>query len=73
VGRVGQVGRVSREVLQPTIQYVPEGDPDKQNPGALSVPSPAFDMLLDAAARSLAVRGSPTSCSSATAAAIRLA
>jgi creatinine amidohydrolase/Fe(II)-dependent formamide hydrolase-like protein len=39
------------------IQYVPEGDPDRQNPGAISLPSPAYDMLLDAAARSLKAHG----------------
>jgi creatinine amidohydrolase/Fe(II)-dependent formamide hydrolase-like protein len=43
--------------VAPTIQYVPEGNPDRQNPGAISLPSPAYDQLLDAAARSLMVHG----------------
>src|SRR5262249_11882746 len=30
---------------------------DRQNPGAISLPSPAYDQLLDAAARSLKVHG----------------
>src|SRR5262245_35534637 len=49
--------RLKNALVAPTIQYVPEGDPDKQNPGAISLPSPAYDMLLDAAARSLKVHG----------------
>jgi creatinine amidohydrolase len=49
--------RLKNTLVAPTIQYVPEGDPDRQNPGAISLPSPAYDMLLDAAARSLAVHG----------------
>jgi len=36
---------------------VPEGDPDRQNAGAISLPSPAYDLLLDAAARSLKAHG----------------
>jgi creatinine amidohydrolase/Fe(II)-dependent formamide hydrolase-like protein len=40
--------RLKNALVAPTIQYVPEGDPDKQNPGAISLPSPAYDMLLDA-------------------------
>jgi len=36
---------------------VPEGDPDTSVPGEISLPSPAYDMLLDAAARSLKVHG----------------
>jgi creatinine amidohydrolase/Fe(II)-dependent formamide hydrolase-like protein len=49
--------RLKNALVAPTIQYVPEGDPDRQNPGAISLPSPGFDMLLDAAARSLKVHG----------------
>ena len=49
--------RLKNALVAPVIQYVPEGDPDRQNPGAISLPSPAYDMLLDAAARSLKVHG----------------
>ena len=49
--------RLKTALIAPTIQYVPEGDPDRQNPGAISLPSPAYDMLLDAAARSLQSHG----------------
>ena len=49
--------RLKNALVAPTVQYVPEGDPDRQNPGAISLPSPAYDMLLDAAARSLKVHG----------------
>jgi creatinine amidohydrolase/Fe(II)-dependent formamide hydrolase-like protein len=49
--------RLKNALVAPIIQYVPEGDPDRQNPGAISLPSPAYDMLLDAAARSLKVHG----------------
>jgi creatinine amidohydrolase/Fe(II)-dependent formamide hydrolase-like protein len=49
--------RLKNALVAPTIQYVPEGDPDRQPPGAISLPSPAYDMLLDAAARSLKVHG----------------
>src|SRR5262245_50332757 len=49
--------RLKNALVAPTIQYVPEGDPERQNPGAISLPSPAYDMLLDAAARSLKVHG----------------
>jgi creatinine amidohydrolase/Fe(II)-dependent formamide hydrolase-like protein len=49
--------RLKNALVAPTIQYVPEGDPDRQNAGAISLPSPAYDMLLDAAARSLKVHG----------------
>ena len=44
-------------LVAPVIAYVPEGDPDRQVPGAISLPSPAYDGLLDAAARSLQVHG----------------
>ena len=49
--------RLRNALVAPTIQYVPEGNPDTQPPGAISLPSPAYDMLLDAAARSLKVHG----------------
>jgi creatinine amidohydrolase/Fe(II)-dependent formamide hydrolase-like protein len=49
--------RLKNALVAPTIQYVPEGNPDTSVPGAISLPSPAYDMLLDAAARSLKVHG----------------
>jgi creatinine amidohydrolase/Fe(II)-dependent formamide hydrolase-like protein len=49
--------RLKNALVAPIIQYVPEGDPDRQNPGAISLPSPAYDNLLDAAARSLKAHG----------------
>jgi creatinine amidohydrolase len=49
--------RLKNALIAPTLQYVPEGDPDRQNPGSISVPSPAYDAILDAAARSLKVHG----------------
>ena len=49
--------RLKNALIAPVLQYVPEGDPDRQNAGAISVPSPAYDMILDAAARSLKVHG----------------
>jgi creatinine amidohydrolase len=49
--------KLGNALVAPVIAYVPEGDPDRQNPGAISLPSPAYDMLLDAAARSLKVHG----------------
>ena len=49
--------RLKNALVAPVIQYVPEGDPDRQNAGAISLPSPAYDMLLDAAARSLKAHG----------------
>ncbi len=49
--------RLKNTLVAPTIQYVPEGNPDRQNPGAISHPSPAYDLLLDAAARSLKAHG----------------
>ncbi len=49
--------RLKTALVAPTIQYVPEGNPDSQDPGEISLPSPAYDMLLDAAARSLKVHG----------------
>jgi creatinine amidohydrolase len=49
--------RLKNALIAPTIQYVPEGDPDRADPGVISLPSPAFDLLLDAAARSLKAHG----------------
>jgi creatinine amidohydrolase/Fe(II)-dependent formamide hydrolase-like protein len=49
--------RLKTALVAPTIQYVPEGDPDRAGPGVISLPSPAYDMLLDAAARSLQAHG----------------
>ena len=49
--------RLKNALVAPTIQYVPEGDPDRAAPGVISLPSPAYDMLLDAAARSLQAHG----------------
>ena len=49
--------RLKNALVAPVLQYVPEGDPDRQNAGAISVPSPAYDRILDAAARSLKVHG----------------
>ena len=49
--------RMRDALVAPTIQYVPEGDPDRAGPGVISLPSPAYDMLLDAAARSLKAHG----------------
>jgi creatinine amidohydrolase/Fe(II)-dependent formamide hydrolase-like protein len=49
--------RLKNALVAPTIQYVPEGDPDRAQPGVLSLPSPAYDGLLDAAARSLQAHG----------------
>jgi creatinine amidohydrolase len=49
--------RLKNALVAPTIQYVPDGDPDRVSPGAISLPSPAYDMLLDAAARSLKAHG----------------
>lgn len=49
--------KLGNALVAPVIQYVPEGDPDRQVPGAISLPSPAYDQLLDAAARSLKAHG----------------
>ena len=49
--------RLKKTLVAPTIQYVPDGDPDRAAPGAISLPSPAYDLLLDAAARSLKAHG----------------
>jgi creatinine amidohydrolase/Fe(II)-dependent formamide hydrolase-like protein len=49
--------RLGNALVAPPIQYVPEGDPDRAQPGVISLPSPAYDMLLDATARSLKAHG----------------
>ena len=50
--------RLKTALVAPTIQYVPEGNPDSPGrPGVISHPSPGYDMLLDAAARSLKAHG----------------
>ena len=49
--------KLGNALVAPTIQYVPEGDPDRAGPGVISLPSPAYDLLLDAAARSLKAHG----------------
>ncbi|MCC6988397.1 MAG: creatininase family protein [Acidobacteria bacterium] len=49
--------KLGNTLVAPVIQYVPEGDPDRQGPGSISLPSPAYDQLLDAAARSLKAHG----------------
>jgi creatinine amidohydrolase/Fe(II)-dependent formamide hydrolase-like protein len=49
--------RLKTALVAPTVQYVPEGDPDRQNAGAISHPGAAFEGLLDAAARSLKAHG----------------
>ena len=50
--------RLKNALVAPTIQYVPEGNPDSPGrPGVISHPAPGYDMLLDAAARSLKAHG----------------
>src|SRR5262245_851350 len=53
--------RLGNALIAPTIQYVPEGNYSSANfgqkPGVISNPSPSYDNLLDAAARSLKVHG----------------
>ena len=49
--------RMKNTLVAPTIQYVPEGNPDRQNAGAISFPSPGYNQLIDAAARSLKAHG----------------
>lgn len=53
--------RLGNALVAPTVQYVPEGNIDAPNfadkPGVISHPSPAYDDLLDAAARSLKAHG----------------
>jgi creatinine amidohydrolase/Fe(II)-dependent formamide hydrolase-like protein len=53
--------RLGNALVAPTVQYVPEGDYNRPNfgekPGVITNPSPSYDLLLDAAARSLRVHG----------------
>lgn len=49
--------KLGNALVVPVIQYVPEGNPDRQNSGGISLPSPAYDGLLDAVARSLKAHG----------------
>lgn len=53
--------RLGNALVAPTIQYVPEGDYRRpgfgDKPGVITLPSPSYDRLLDAAARSLKVHG----------------
>jgi creatinine amidohydrolase len=49
--------RIGNTLVAPPIQYVPEGNPDRSGPGTISLPSPAYDNLLDATARSLKAHG----------------
>jgi creatinine amidohydrolase len=49
--------RLGNALVAPTVQYVPEGDPNTQDGGEFSHPSPGYDRLLEAAARSLKVHG----------------
>lgn len=49
--------RLKNALVAPTVKWVPEGSVDSQCPGCLSLPSPAYEMVLDAAIRSLKVHG----------------
>lgn len=53
--------RLGNALVAPTVQYVPEGNYNSptfgDKPGVISNPMPGYDMLLDAAARSLKVHG----------------
>jgi creatinine amidohydrolase/Fe(II)-dependent formamide hydrolase-like protein len=49
--------RLGNALVAPTIQYVPEGNPDRAQPGVISFPGADYESLLDAAARSLQVHG----------------
>ena len=53
--------RLGNALVAPTVQYVPEGDYMRPNfgdkPGVISLPSPDYERLIDAAARSLKVHG----------------
>lgn len=58
----GQIANtLGNALVAPTVQYVPEGDYTRANfgdkPGVISLPSPSYDRLLDAAVRSLKVHG----------------
>jgi len=49
--------KLGNALVAPTLQYVPEGNPDRQNSGGISLPTPAYDAVLDAIARSLKAHG----------------
>ena len=53
--------QLGNALVAPTVQYVPEGDYTRpgfgDKPGVISLPSPSYDRLLDAAVRSLKVHG----------------
>jgi creatinine amidohydrolase/Fe(II)-dependent formamide hydrolase-like protein len=53
--------RLGNALVAPTLQYVPEGNYNSPNfgqkPGVISNPSPSYESVLDAAARSLKVHG----------------
>lgn len=53
--------RLGNALVAPTVQYVPEGDYDEpgfgDRPGVISNPSPSYENLLEAAARSLGAHG----------------
>ena len=49
--------RLGNTLVAPTIQYVPEGSPERGRPGVISFPGPGYNQLLDAAARSLQAHG----------------
>jgi len=58
----GQIANtLGNALVAPTVQYVPEGDYTRatfgDKPGVISLPSPSYDRLLDAAVRSLKVHG----------------
>lgn len=58
----GEIAKaLGNALVAPTVQYVPEGDYTRPNfgekPGVISLPSPSYDRLLDAAVRSLKVHG----------------
>ncbi len=53
--------RLGNALVAPTVAWVPEGDYTEddwaEKPGVISLPSPSYDRLLEAAARSLATHG----------------
>lgn len=53
--------RLGNALVAPTVQYVPEGDYTRagfgDKPGVITLPSPHYDRLLDAAVRSLRAGG----------------
>lgn len=49
--------RIKNTLVAPVVKWVPEGNVDSQCPGCLSLPSPVYDSLLDATARSLKIQG----------------